>query len=361
MTNRLLSFEAELKEARIDAAFVLKPYNVFYFAGYSSVCSGVLVFPDSEPLFCTLWLDAPEARQLCALPNVASYAFPGDSLIGRMIKLLRKRNSSPKRLGIERDFMLVRDYQALETAFPGAEFAHVTPMVDRLRAVKTDEEIGKMRKAAMLADQAMNAALKAVQPGVTEIDVAAEAEYAMRRSGAEKTAFGTFVASGPRTLLAHPHATRRVIMPGDPVVIDLGPTWDGYASDICRTTFAGDPTSDQIRRLEIVVHAQRAATETLKDGALAGDVFHAAYQVFKTHGLATWLPHDIGYGVGLRQSEFYPVIEKDSRAPLRQNMAVALLHTTAYEKTVGGLRVEDTFVVTKDGYERLTAHVQPFV
>ena len=361
MPTRLSAFRNKLEEESIDAALLVKPHNVFYFAGYSSVCSGVVIFPDAEPIFCTLWMDAPEAKTLCWLPRMATYRFPADSLMGRMIKLVSKKKPSPSRIGIEKDFMLVRDYQRLLTAFPKAELMHVSPIVDRLRAIKSEQELENIRKSAWIADQAMAAALNAVAPGITEIDVAAEAEYAMRRLGSERTAFGTFVASGPRTLLAHPHATRRIINPGEPVVIDLGATWEGYASDICRTTFAGEPSRAQRRHLQIVVEAQRAAAAELRDGVPAGNVFDAVYKVFKTYKMANLLPDDIGYGLGLRQSEFFPIIERNSETVLRQNMVVALLQTTVSKRNIGGLRVEDTFHVTKNGFEKLTAQVQPFL
>ncbi len=172
-------------------------------------------------------------------------------------------------------------------------------------------------------------------------------------------AFGTFVASGPRTLLAHPHASLREIKSGDPVVIDLGATWEGYASDICRTTFAGEPTVEQRKHLELVLMAQSAAAGELRDGAISAKIFDAAHAVFQEHKLGNFLPKDIGYGVGLRQSEFYPIIEKGRQTTIKENMVVALLHTTAFKKEIGGLRVEDTFQVTKNGCERLTRHAQP--
>jgi Xaa-Pro aminopeptidase len=87
-------------------------------------------------------------------------------------------------------------------------------------------------------------------------------------------------------------------------------------------------------------------------------VYDTVYKVFQAKGLGKYLPDDIGYGVGLRQSEFYPIIEKNNHTVLKENMVVALLQTTAYSKKVGGLRVEDTFKVTKTGCKRLTTHIQ---
>lgn len=359
LSDRQLNIQKELKMNDIDVACILKPHNVFYFAGYAPVCSGVLIFPDDDPVFCILWLDAPEAKQFCVLSNVAGYKFPQESLMGKMIQLIKKMKSSPKKIGLEKDFMLLRDHEMLLGAFPDATFVHVTPAIDQLRAIKSEEEIAKIAKAATISDKAMETALDAVRPGVTELDIATEAEYVMKKLGSEKPAFSTFVASGNRTLLAHPIASRRKIQSGDAVVIDLGASWEGYASDICRTTFVGEPTPEQVTYLRLVVQAQEGAVSIIRDGAICHDVYQAAYNIFQEKILGNFLPDDIGYGVGLRQSEFYPIIEKDSPTVLRENMVVALLQTTSFSKSIGGLRVEDTFKITRNGCERLTSHIQP--
>lgn len=359
LSHRHLSIQNELKTNDIDVACILKPHNVFYFAEYAPVCAGVLIFPDLDPTFCTLWLDAPEAKQFCTISHVSTYVFPKESLTGKIIQLIKKTKSSPKRIAVEKDFMLLRDYEMLLKAFPDAAFIHITPAIDQIRAIKSKDEIAKIAKAAKISDKAMEAALNAVRPGVTELDIAAEAEYVMKKLGSEKPAFSTFVASGNRTLLAHPIASHRKIRTGDAVLIDLGASWEGYASDICRTTFAGEPTHEQAAYLRLIVKSQQAAASALQDGAICGDIYDAAYTVFEERNLGKFLPDDIGYGVGLRQSEFYPIIEKNSPTVLKENMVVALLQTTSFSKSIGGLRVEDTFKVKQNGSERLTSHIQP--
>lgn len=204
----------------------------------------------------------------------------------------------------------------------------------------------------------MEVALAAVAPGVSELEVAAEAEYAMRKAGSLRPAFSTFVASGERTLLAHPIASPRIMQPGEPVVIDLGAVVAGYSSDLCRTTFVGEPTERQRDYLRLVHQAQEAAAAALRPGAAAKEVYAAARAVFASQGLERLLPSDLGYGVGLRQSEFHPVIERHSATELLENMVVALMQTTAYDREVGGLRVEDTFWVSAQGAVRLTRHRQ---
>jgi Xaa-Pro aminopeptidase len=359
ISSRHAHFQNKMKEEEVGVAFLVKPHNVFYFAGHAPVCAGVLLFSTGEPVFSTIWLDAPEAKETCQIRDIAGYVFPRESLTGKMIQLISKRHPNPKRIGVEKDFLLLRDYDLLSEAFPGAEFVHVTPVIDRLRAIKSEEEIACIEKAADISDKAMEAAIKAVRPGVTELDVAAEAEYVMKKSGSERPAFSTFVASGKRTLLAHPIASRKEIEPQDPVVIDLGASWEGYAADVCRTTFAGEPSSRQTEFLRSVIGAQQAASSVIRDGAKCRDAYDAAYTVFEKNNLAKHLPDDIGYGVGLRQSEFYPIIEKDSETVLMENMVVALLQTTSYSKKIGGLRVEDTFRITGEGCKKLTKHPQP--
>jgi Xaa-Pro dipeptidase len=350
-----------LEKNRVDVACILKPNDVTYLGGYAPVCAGMLVFQDLDAVFCTLWLDAPEARRLVWVADIVGYVFPRERLIDKMAEIVKKRKPHPRRIGVEKDFMLLRDYEMLTREFPEAEFIHITPAIDRLRAIKSKEEIEMIRKSASISDQGMDAALRAVRAGATELDIAAEAEYVMKKLGSEKTAFSSFVASGDRTLLAHPIASRRQIQPGEPVVIDLGATWEGYASDICRTTFAGEPTAEQLELLRTIVKAQQEAAAIIQDGVECHEVFERVNDVFQEKRLGKYLPHDIGYGVGLRQSEFYPVIEKGSTTVLQENMVVAFLQTTSYLRSVGGLRVEDTFRIMKSGCEKLTTQPQPFL
>jgi Xaa-Pro aminopeptidase len=358
MAAPLEQMQQDMAAKDIDVAFLLKPHNVFYFGGYASVCSGVVLFPDQEPVFCVLWLDLPEAKQVCTIPKMATYVYPKGSLSGCMAQIAAKKKPGIRRIGVEKDFMQIRHFEVLQSHFPRAEFVHVSPMVDRLRAIKSDEEVAKIRRSAAIADQAIAAALAAVGPGISELEVAAEAEYVMSKAGSLRPAFSTFVASGGRTLLAHPIASPKLIELGEPVVIDLGAIWKGYSSDICRTTFAGEPSRAQADYLRLVVEAQGACARSVKAGALASEPWEAAHRVFSDYGVGRYLPDDIGYGVGLRQSEFYPILEKGSTTVLKQNMVVALMQTTAFSKEIGGLRVEDTFLVTKQGSERLTSHQQ---
>lgn len=345
----------------VDAALILKPQNAHYLSGVPLVCSALMIFNDKSPILITIILDLPVAREASAIKDCRGYDFPKETLMGKINEALGenfKRSSSIK-IGCEKDTMTLRQMDALISVWPGAEFIDMTRAIDELRAIKSDGEIALIRKAISIAEMGMESAQKSIRPGVSEIEVAAEAEYAMRRAGAEKISFGTFVASGPRTLLAHPYASTRTIEMDDPVVVDLGASYKGYSSDLCRTFFAGRPDSRQKELLLTVIEAQQRAVEVIREGVKSSEIYRTLRSVFDKAGFGPYLPDDFGYGVGLRHSEFVPIIEKKSEDVIRAGMVFSLFSTTAYVEGVGGIRVEDVFLARKEGCEKLSHFPQP--
>ena len=359
MEERIERFQKWMENQGVDVSIVLKPQDVVYLTGWAPVCSGLLVFRGFPPVEVCIWLDAPEGKRNRSPLQMVGYRFPESSMAEKMAHLIRERLSSPKVIGIEKDFMTVRFWETIQKAFPRALLVSVTRTLDEMRAIKTPEEIRCLKRATVMAEAGMKAALAAVKPGITEIDIAAEAEYAMRRAASEGLAFGTLVASGPRTLLAHPYASPRKIGRRDVIVIDLGAKYRGYSSDLCRTTFTGRPSIEQIHFLKILLQAQEEAFEAARPGAKTGRVYAAAQKILAAHGYDGYLPDDIGYGSGLRQSEFFPVILKEGQDVLQPGMVIALFQTTAYLRRIGGIRVEDQIVIGEEGYKKLSKLRQP--
>jgi len=354
LKDRIEKFRLWMENQGVDVSVVLKPQDVLYLSGSAPICSGLLIFRNFPPLQVCIWLDGTEVKKDSSLQRIIGYRFPDSSIADKMTGLIRKQLDSPRSIGIEQDHMTVRFFQDLQGAFPQAHFVPITRALDEMRAIKTFEEIRCLKKATAMAEAGMKAALAAVKPGVAEIDIAAEAEYAMRKAGSEGLAFGTLVASGPRTLLAHPYASRRKIGKRDVVVIDLGAKYKGYSSDLCRTAFTGKPSAEQKRFLNLLLRAQETAFQTAKPGVRSGEVYAAAMKVLAEDGYDRYLPEDIGYGSGLRQSEFFPVILKNGQDELRPGMVVAMFQTTAYLHRIGGIRVEDQIVIQENGYTKLS-------
>ena len=198
----------------------------------------------------------------------------------------------------------------------------------------------------------MKVASETVRSGVKEKDVAAEIEYAMRKAGSDGTAFETIVASGVTSAFPHGSNLEKTICKGDLVVVDLGATYRFYRSDITRTFIAGKASEKQTRIYETVKLAQQKAFETIKHGVLASEVDLAARQVIEQAGFGEFFVHNLGHGVGLEVHEA-PILSPESKDILMVGNVVTD-EPGIYVPGFGGVRIEDTVLVTKNGAEILT-------
>ena len=219
--------------------------------------------------------------------------------------------------------------------------------------VKSAREIAVIRRSVDLNSKAFEAALRVVHPGRTrEVDLAAEIEYRMRKLGAERPAFETIVASGARSALPHAQPTQRILGKNELLLIDMGATLDGYASDMTRVVFLGRPGSRIKRVYRAVLEAQLAAIEAVRPGVTAASVDRQARLALRPEKLDKAFVHSTGHGLGLEIHEA-PRLGKSDRTHLQEGMAITI-EPGAYLKGFGGVRIEDVVVVTKTGCEVLT-------
>jgi Xaa-Pro aminopeptidase len=217
--------------------------------------------------------------------------------------------------------------------------------------VKDEDEIARLRAAAVLGASLFGRALEVIRPGVKESEVAAEMECAARRGGAEEMSFPTIVAGGKRSALPHGRASRAAIPPRGFVVCDFGVILAGYCSDSTRTVHVGRPSSKAGKMYDAVQEAQAAAIETVKAGVSVGEVDWAARSVLKKKGLARHFTHSTGHGVGLEIHE-PPRLAAGQSEILRPGMVVTI-EPGIYVEGSGGVRIEDMVVVTERGCEVL--------
>lgn len=226
-------------------------------------------------------------------------------------------------------------------------------IVEELRRVKDPGELARISLAARIADDTLAdvAPMLAEQP--TETDVRDELEYRMRRNGADGSSYATIVASGPE-LAARPHheTSRRTIVDGDMVIIDVGALIDGYHSDMTRTFVVGEPTARQLEIYDLVRAAQAAGLATVADGVKAVDVDAACRAVVTEAGYADWYLHNTGHGVGLDIHEA-PFSTPNSEETLVAGDVVTV-EPGLYRDGFGGVRIEDLVAVTATGGETLT-------
>jgi len=210
------------------------------------------------------------------------------------------------------------------------------------------EEIKFHRKVSKLADIGCSAAREAMAPGVKETEIAAEANYAMQRNGAETFSFQTIVSTGHRSAYSHGWPTPRELKKGEFMLVDLGPTVDGYAADETRTFLLGEDPKKQ-KMLEAMDKAVQAVIDNLKPGASCMELDAISRRVLKEHGFPDY-PHSLGHPLSGFPT---PSLSKTSKDTLKPGMLFTV-EPGIYLPGYGGVRMEENVVVTEDGYEQLT-------
>jgi Xaa-Pro aminopeptidase len=194
--------------------------------------------------------------------------------------------------------------------------------------------------------------VRSIRPGVSEMAIAAELEFKMRRLGAEKAAFETIVATGARTALPHAQPSQQKAGLNELLLIDMGSCQDGYMSDMTRMLFLGRPSGKVRTMYNAVLKAQLAAIDEVRPGITAGQVDRKARQVLESEGFGKQFVHSTGHGLGLEIHEPPRVGRKDATR-LEAGMVITI-EPGAYVRGFGGVRIEDTVLVTETGFEVLT-------
>ncbi len=239
-----------------------------------------------------------------------------------------------------------------KSAGPRVRWTPAGDCVEPLRRRKGAEELAQMRRAAILAGEVAESAIRMLKPGVRECEVAAEIEYLMRSGGASGPAFETIVASGPRGAFPHARPTSKRLRKNELVVLDLGVILAHYCSDITRTVVVGRASARVRRWYRAVQEAQSAAIDAIHPGVRCGDVDAAARQVLTSYQLESFFVHSTGHGLGLQVHE-EPRIAKGQEQRLEPGNVVTV-EPGVYVPGVGGIRIEDDVAVLEKGREVLT-------
>ncbi len=336
----------DFQQLKIDALVVSALPNVRYLTGFTGSNGLVILWPGGSILFTDPRYTIQAASESACTVKIVRQHLPLEA--AHFIK--RKQW---KRIGFEKTRLTFEGYQILKDELPmGASLKPVAAAIEALRAIKSPEEIAKIRRSVVLNSRAFEATAKSVKAGVSEAEVAAELEYQMRRRGAQHPAFETIVASGERTALPHAQPTGRKLANNELLLIDMGASLDGYASDMTRMLFLGRPGTQVRSMYRAVLEAQLAAIDSVREGVTAQNVDRAARRVLKEHGLDKAFVHSTGHGLGLEIHES-PRIGKKDDTPLKAGMAITI-EPGVYLEGTGGIRIEDTVVVTENGCEVLT-------
>ena len=355
LRERIQRLRKELDKRGLDA--FLSTQNIRYLAG-TTAGKAVIVPTDAAPVLVCSRLEFEQAKQESWIRDIRAFSSWRAPLrreervyfrepwllVAECLRGLDARGVGYDRAG--REFI-----RKLQSAHP-ANYRELPELVLDLRKIKSKEEVILLRKSAKMAVRGMSCAAQSIAPGRTELEIAAEAEYEMRRAGSEGTPFPTIVASGGNSWLPHATATRKRLKRGELVVVDLGATCAGYASDMTRT-FAISPTKTQLKLIEVVKRAQALGISRVRSGERAGEIDRAARTAISRAGYAKFCPHGTGHGVGMEIHE-PPSLAPNSKDILQEGMVITV-EPGIYVPRVGGARWEDMVLVKARGNRILTS------
>jgi Xaa-Pro aminopeptidase len=352
--NRLKRLRQALDSTGATSLLETHLPNIYYLCGFSGDSAALLVEPGSSTLF-TDGRFTIQAKEETRGLRVHIHKGPILEAVGAHLKA-RKR----QRIAVSPSRVTLAGWKALrKAAGANLKWLAVDGLVEGLRSVKDASEIERIRDAARLGSQVMEETIRLIRPGVTELDIAAEIGYRMRRQGASGESFEAIVAAGPRSALPHARPTTRQIGKNELVVLDLGAILRHYCSDLTRTVHVGKASARVRQWYQAVLDAQTAARNAVKAGVTCGTVDAAARNTLQHKGLGRYFVHSTGHGIGLEIHED-PRIARDQKTILETGNIVTL-EPGVYVEGVGGIRIEDDVLVTPRGAEVLTTTPREFL
>lgn len=360
--RRLAKCGELMKEAGLDALLLTKPSNMFYLTGDGRLCAYAMITQDGKVALGVPSTDVEDVKRLAHFDHLAGF----EDEVGMIHSIAHHFEHfaiSQGVVGLEYTF-LTQSMMGMLT-HPHAKPKDVvakdcTHILSEMRMVKDPGEIERIGVAAKVAATGMAAAVEAVKPGLTESQVAAAAEFAMRNAGADEF-WRTYVSSGPRTNIAHGLPTTRKLEAGDLVMIDIHPIVDGYSADICRTVCVGRPTAEQQAAYDLYLKAQQATIGKIRAGVGMMELEETLHGILKEagHGDHVFGPPIHGVGIEFEESPLPPghafFHGEKAPPPVPANVVLAVGNCGLYTGP-WGVRVEDTNVVLPDGHETLTTY-----
>ncbi|CAN5242142.1 aminopeptidase P family protein [soil metagenome] len=351
VAGRAGRLRAGLDAAGCDALLVTKMVNIRWLTGFTGSAGLVLVL-DDEVVFVTDGRYQDQAAEQLGRAGVEARVEIGRTGAAQR-EALSAEAKGVARIGLEASSVTWAQQRAFASKwFPDSELVATGDLVESLRVTKDDGEVARVEAAAAIASAALDNVRQRLLERPTESEFALELDTEIRRLGAEGNSFETIVGSGPNGAKPHARPTERVIGEGDLVVLDFGALVDGYCSDMTRTMMVGEATPTQQRMLDVVTESQAAGVTAVRAGVAAVEVDGACRSVIEAAGWGDAFVHGTGHGVGLEIHE-EPRVSYGSDATLAAGYVVTV-EPGVYLPEHGGVRVEDTVVVTDDGCRLLT-------
>jgi len=352
MTDRCAARRSRLiqliRRSGVKALLVTNPRNVTYLTGFTGEDSYLLIGPGQLRLFSDSRFETQLSDECPEIPTeirTARTLMP-DFLAANLDRSLTS-------IGIESSSMVAAVRDQLAEALKPAEIVSQPGLVEQLRVIKDAGEIEELRRAVSQAERGFTLMRSQLVTSQTEREAAHELEHGMRRFGALRAAFDPIIAVGDRAALPHYRAGLRRFAESSFALVDWGAvSAGGYHSDLTRLLVTSKLPPKLHHVYGVVLKAQQAGIAAIRPGARCQDVDAAARRVIEEAGYARYFGHGLGHGIGLDIHEG-PRLSPISTDELKPGMTVTV-EPGIYLPGVGGVRIEDDILVTRDGYEVLT-------
>ncbi|MDR0764949.1 MAG: Xaa-Pro peptidase family protein [Synergistaceae bacterium] len=351
MTDRSRELRKILEAHGLDALFITGSANQRYLEGFTG--GGCFMLATAKKNFLIADSRYTEmARAECLSAEVVAHQTPNAPLRDVVARLAG--DNGLRKIGFEKNRLAWNLYDDIAKAISGvrAELVPTSSVVDGIRAKKDSAEAKAIETACGIADRALESVLSVVREGISELDLKVELDYSLKTGGAEDAAFDTMVLFGASASRPHANSRRDArLKPGDFILIDFGACLDGYRSDTTRTFVFGHAGEGQKKAYDAVLRAQKASLEAVSPGANGRDINGIALEIIRGEGYPAF-EYGIGHGVGLEIHE-EPFMRQNKNVFLDAGMVVTV-EPGIYKPHWGGIRIEDTVLVTPGGHKTLT-------
>lgn len=337
---------AQCALADSEAVIIHKPSNMRYLSGYTG--EGMLVLSHGVRAIITDFRYTEQVGQQApgwTCLEISTGVGHAD-LVGQVLK---EHGLTSARY--EDDYVTVKGYETLVQKLPGVALTSLNRAPEALRMVKDEDELAQMEKACALSSQAFDYICGVIKPGMTEQQLKLELEYRMLSLGADSVAFSTIVASGPNGSLPHAVPGSRRVEKGDMVTLDFGARVNGYCADMTRTVAVGEPSAKMKEIYAIVLEAQMTCQDALAPGKVCKDIDALARDIIGAAGYGEHFGHGLGHGVGIDIHE-EPRLSRVGVELLTPGHVVTV-EPGIYLPGIGGVRIENTCVITQSGARSL--------
>ncbi|MCR5542820.1 MAG: aminopeptidase P family protein [Eubacterium sp.] len=348
-----INYSQLLNDSGVSALLITDPYNLRYYTGFRGGEGYALITNKDSKVLITDSRYTEAAEKECYTGfTVRQY----DTKIS-IYDIMKEYISRDKviKLGFENESISYLMYSKLVDKLCGSDSQlNLEPLGDVLlvpRQIKTREEIELLREAEHIGDLAFEDILGILKPGMTELEVAAELEYSMKRHGAEGLSFDTIAASGKNSSMPHAIPSDKKLEKGDFLTMDFGCIYQGYCSDMTRTVCIGKASDEQKKIYNIVLSAQLSVLDNLKPGMMCKDVDRIARDYITAQGYGDYFGHGLGHGVGLYIHET-PAFNTRDTSIVKPGM-IETDEPGIYLPGKFGVRIEDMILITEDGCESL--------